>query len=102
MRIYSNAEPPYQWSFSLVDEIPVPSVGDAAEFIEDLGFDPWSFTRIDLVSDAREGKMIVSEFVVVGSQAGVEALRNAHDLATRSNTLLPQPEIPVAWFDFPG
>lgn len=76
----------YQWNFYLVDEKPGPSIGDAAEFLQTLGFDPWAFSKLDLVSESYEGEMAISKFSVAGSRRLVEELRAAHARATGSIT----------------
>jgi hypothetical protein len=81
----------FQWKFSLVDVNPGPSVGDAAEFIESLGFDPWSLQSLDLVSESCYGNEWVSEFVVTGPIELVSRLRKLHDAATNSSTAPPRP-----------
>ncbi len=79
-------EPLCQWEFWLADENPGPSLGDAAELIEWLGFNPWAFSKLELLSESNEGKMVTSKFAVVGSRVLVEGLRAAHSRATGSST----------------
>lgn len=66
-----------RWKFCLQDDPPGPSVGDAAEFIEGLGMDPWSFEKLELSDEWWEGMMAVSEFEVMGTPKQLEALRAA-------------------------
>ena len=72
-----------------MDETPGPSAGDAAEHIEGLGFNPWAFRALDLVSETLVDDEYLTEFYVVGPRPLVEELRRAHDRATRSTTALP-------------
>ncbi len=76
------------WSFSLTDENPGPSTGDAAEYIERLGFDPWSFAELKLIYEVTQGRIVTGIFVVVGQQDELEAPRLAHEKATRDPSFL--------------
>jgi hypothetical protein len=78
--------PPYQWEFCLVDEKPGPAVGDAVALIESLGFDPWLFSSLALVSESCVEKLAICEFAVAGPRLLVDALRAAHACATGSAT----------------
>jgi len=73
-----------------VDVTPGPSVGDAAEFIESLGLDPWRFSSLDLVNEICTGDEWIAEFVVTGSFETLDRLRNLHDKATNSSSAPPR------------
>jgi hypothetical protein len=79
------------WSFSLVDEVPGPSVGDAAEHIESLGFNPWGFAQLELVYEFTRGRVVTAVFVVVGSPKSVAELRAAHDKSIHENPSCTEP-----------
>lgn len=85
----SRSERLYRWSFTLMDETPGPSAGDAAEHIEGLDFDPWEFRSLDLVNETLVGGEYLAQFDVVGPRPMVQELRRAHDRATRSTTAPP-------------
>ena len=84
-----------RWTFWMADENPGPAEGDAAELIESLGFNPWSFTRFKLIAEALHGRTVLSQFEVVGARDQVEALRAAHLKATGLFSQAP------AWLDAP-
>jgi len=73
----------------MVDDRPGPSVGDAAEMIEELGFDPWSCESLKLVAETYQGQTAISGFEIKGCREWLEALRSAHDRSTRSVTQAP-------------
>lgn len=79
-----------RWSFCLADETPGPSVGDAAEYIERLGFNPWNLSSLYLARETLIDGEWLAEFDVVGPRALVEELRLAHDQATGSSSAAPQ------------
>jgi hypothetical protein len=72
----------YRWSFCLADEPPGPSVGDAAEHVEGLGFDPWALSSLHLSRETLIAGEYFAEFDLVGTRDLIEALRRAHDRAT--------------------
>lgn len=78
----ASSENLYRWTFTLVDEMPGPSTGDAAECIEALGFNPWSFSDLEIVSEAVHDGIVTTEFLVTGSKAALDALRKAHAKST--------------------
>mgnify|MGYP000095959266 CR=1 FL=1 len=82
-------EPLYGWIFSLADEPPGPSFGDAAEFVERLGLDPWSFARIEPGAETICGAVVTTEFFVTGTRAQLEELQAAH--ARQTGHPLPAP-----------
>jgi hypothetical protein len=75
------------WSFSLVDEVPGPSVGDAAEHLEGLGFNPWSFQKLELIYEFTRGRMVTGVFLVVGSPKVLAELRAMHDEVLESRII---------------
>lgn len=91
MKNKSLEGPLFEWKFSLLDELPGPSEGGAAEFIETLGLNPWSFISLDLVDEATVGDQCLSQFTVRGSQEMLGQLRELHDRATDSCTDHPRP-----------
>lgn len=98
MSEHSSNKSLYRWSFTLMDEIPGPSTGDAAEHIEALGFDPWEFRSLDLVNETLVGGEYFAQFDLVGPRPMVEELRRAHDRATLS-TSAPPHAVGLAWVD---
>jgi hypothetical protein len=48
------------WTFCLVDVAPGPSVGDAAEHIESLGFKPWLLEKLELISELARGRVVTA------------------------------------------
>ena len=66
----------------MADELPGPSVGDAAEIIEHLGCDPWSFDSLRLVAESYHGGMAFSRFEITGSPAQIRGLREAFGQVT--------------------
>ncbi len=52
------------WSFSLTDENPGPSIGDAAEHLEGLDFNPWAFNKLELVYEFTCGWMVTGIFIM--------------------------------------
>jgi hypothetical protein len=91
MKNKGSEGPLFQWKFSLLDESPGPSEGDAGEFIECLGLDQWSFFSLDLVAESTVGDRCLSEFAVRGSLETLNRLRDLHDAATKSCSNPPQP-----------
>lgn len=89
-----SSENLYRWTFTLVDELPGPSTGDAAEIIEALGFDPWSFSDLEIASESDHDGIVATEFVVTGSKAALDALRKAHAKSTGA-ALTPLRPLPV-------
>lgn len=81
----------YHWHFTLIDVSPGPSIGDAAEFIESLGLDPWSFDSLDLACDTCNGNEWISDFVVTGPFELVSRLHTLHDVTRNSSTAPPTP-----------
>lgn len=79
------------WSFSLVDEEPGPSVGDAAEYIESLGFYPREFAKLELVYEFTRGRVVTAIFVLVGSPERVAELRAAHDKSIHGKPSCTEP-----------
>jgi hypothetical protein len=88
MNLMTPKGQPYQWEFCLVDEKPGPAVGDAVALIESLGFDPWSFSSLALVSESCVENLAICEFAVAGPRTLVDGLRAAHARATGSATAL--------------
>ena len=86
----SSASTQTRWSFHLVEEKLELAIDDAAQFIGDLGFDPWAFDAVELISTARHGAIAIAEFTVIGAPRRVEALRSAHGEATSSSTRAAQ------------
>ena len=84
----------YRWSFCLADGTPGPSVGDAADYIEALGFNPWNLFSLDLARKTLLDGEWLAEFEVVGPRALVEELRLAHDRASGSTSAAPRPISP--------
>ena len=70
--------PLHCWTLTLLDTMPGPSIGDAAEHIEKLGFDPWSFEDIDVICETTHDRIVTVEFVVTGVESALDALRRAH------------------------
>lgn len=66
-----------QFTFCLVDEIPGPSVGDAAELIEAFGMNPWAFITLDIISETTRDGIVTTHFAVTGPEPLVCALREA-------------------------
>lgn len=81
----------YRWTFWMADESPGPSQGDAAELIESLGFDPWSFSSLNLVSEIRWAEKYLTQFEVNGPPDKLGALRLAYERQTLCATAAPQP-----------
>lgn len=73
----------------MADKQPGPSQGDAAEYIESLGFDPWKFAALEIVRETSLGQMSISEFEVRGSSEDLDALQRAHEHNH------PNPSLPV-------
>lgn len=61
--------------------MPGPSTGDAAEHIESLGFDPWSFAELEIVSESDHDGIVTTEFSITGLAATLSALRGLFDSA---------------------
>ena len=61
--------------------MPGPSTGDAAEHIESLGFDPWSFAELEIVSESDHDGIVTTEFSITGLAATLSALRDLFDSA---------------------
>ena len=74
-----------RWTFCLIDGNPGPSTGDAEDHIVRLGFDPWSFGRIELVDEVTAGRWIVATFSVTGPVADLARLRVAHQEFLRTS-----------------
>lgn len=66
-----------QFTFCLVDEIPGPSVGDAAELIEAFGMNPWAFITLGIISETTRSRIVTTHFAVTGPEPLVCALREA-------------------------
>ncbi|MCX6923988.1 MAG: hypothetical protein NT154_12385 [Verrucomicrobia bacterium] len=77
-------------SFCLADGTPGPSVGDAADYIEALGFNLWNLFSLDLARETPIDGEWLAEFEVVGPRALVEELRLAHDRASGSTSADPR------------
>lgn len=86
MNQHASSETLYRWTFTLVDEIPGPSVGDAAEHLEALGFNPWSFANIEILTETTHDEIVSTEFAVTGSEFSLNALRTSHAQNTGSNS----------------
>jgi hypothetical protein len=84
----------YRWTFTLVDEMPGPSTGDAAEYTESLGFDPWLLSDLEIVSESDHDGVVTLEFMVTGSEAALDGLRKAHAKSTWA-ALTPLQPLPV-------
>lgn len=67
----------HRHTFILIDELPGPSVGDAADHLEQLGLDPWQFDEILQIDDFADEKMIAVTFAAIGPQKLIEALNTA-------------------------
>jgi hypothetical protein len=71
--------------------MPGPSISDAAEHIESLGFDPWSFAELEIVSESDHDGIVTTEFSITGSAGTLSALRKAHIRSTGSASTPIQP-----------
>ena len=84
-----------RWSVTLVDDPPGPSIGDLAELIELLGFNPWTFTFAPM-SDLRVDGMVITDFQLSGPPDLVRSLRSAYHRhngsVTPEPTFVNQPE----------
>ena len=78
------------WSFQLTDENPGPSTGDAGEYIERLGFNPWSLQKLDLVYEFTQGWTVTGIFIVIAQRDVVERLRLAHEKAKTVREWCPE------------
>lgn len=74
-----------QWNFQLVDAKPGPSIDDAADFIRQLGGDPWVLDSLDCIATTTFGNIVIAEYTATGPIALLEKLRSAHARATESN-----------------
>jgi len=61
--------------FNLTMEIPGPSQGDAYEHLENLGFDPRSFTVVEPVDEVVRDRLVTGTFEVIGTPTRVAELR---------------------------
>jgi hypothetical protein len=57
--------------FDLTLELPGPSQGDAVEFVEALGVNPWSFANIKPVGEMVVGNQVTGTFEAVGTPGQV-------------------------------
>ena len=78
---HPDHSPSTRWTFTLVDELPGPSTGDAAEHLEGLGFNPWSFEELALIDEVTHDRMVVATFAVVGPATVLARLQAAHESA---------------------
>jgi hypothetical protein len=53
--------------FKLTMELPGPSEGDACEYIESLGIDPWLFEEIKPIAEVVNGRMATGTFEAIGN-----------------------------------
>jgi hypothetical protein len=97
---HESTEPLYCWNFHLADEPPGPAFGDAAESIERLGGDPWSFARIAPGTEAIFGAVVITEFVVTGAREQLEFLPAAQARQTGRTLPGPRPVAPAAAAEF--
>jgi hypothetical protein len=63
--------------FDLSMELPGPSQGDAIEFVEALGVNPWSFATIEPVGEVVVGNQATGTFEAVGTPGQVFELAGA-------------------------
>jgi len=70
------------WHFYMIDKKPGPSVGDAAELIELLGFDPWALQSLTVVAEACEEGLAACRFEANGRPEQVNAIRAAFERLT--------------------
>jgi len=75
-----------RWHFYMIDKRPGPSVGDAAELIELLGFDPWALQSLAIVAEASEEGLAASRFEVTGQPDQINAIRAAFARLTDSSS----------------
>lgn len=87
MNLPAEITPPERWTFSMVDERPGPSVGDAAELIDLLGLDYRSFSSLKLIAESYDGPLSLSQFEVTGPREQINALKHAHARLTRSASM---------------
>lgn len=90
MNSNDNKGPRARWIFFMADERPGPSTGDAAELIEGMGFNPWSFAGIEILAESYEAKLVTTAFAVIGALEELEHLRNAYDRTMRTRTAPPR------------
>jgi hypothetical protein len=83
-----------QWNFYLVDEMPGPSLDDAADTIRQLGGDPWALESLEYVRTSHLNGFVFSEFAAKGPESLLEDLRSAHARTTGS-TAQPLRRVPM-------
>jgi hypothetical protein len=78
------------WTFILVDKVPGPSLGDARDLIDRLGFDSREFRAVEMIDDGHAEGRHITEFSVTGSLDLLRSLQAAYDRAAHFPTDSPE------------
>jgi hypothetical protein len=61
------------------------------EYLENLGFNPWAFINVTLVSEVVRGRMVVATFEVTGDADTMDRLRRVREQIPDSRRHLVSP-----------
>ncbi|HXT13126.1 MAG TPA: hypothetical protein VN873_16325 [Candidatus Angelobacter sp.] len=86
----SVSERQWFWTFILVDQSPGPSLGDAIDLINELGFDSREFRAVEMIDDMHKVDRHITEFSVTGSLVLLRSLQAAYDRAAHFPTDSPE------------